>query len=266
MHNTRKNTVVIGLIVLVLFLLSISSTTYGRATQGAGRIDPNAFLCSVQVLCKFDLVNGNTEGDATGSAVILSSSVEQSSTSGSEYMYKLLTCAHVLSPALIYSLPPENYAIYINIPISEKQDEVMDSAKFLQLPATLYKYDMKKDLAVLELKCNKVLPTCILSLTKYYTLDNVFSASYPQGRGLVITYGHVQHKWGGRILCTANVFPGSSGGGVFASSSGKLIGITSNIGVYFVEPHGSAFLITYLHYFIPIENIIEWLREIKLYA
>lgn len=262
MSNYIRKYLLISFVLIALLL-----TTLGAShTKPAQQHDINNFLCTVQVLCKFDLVKGNkTERDSTGSAVVLS--VEQNPAPGGEYVYKLLTCAHVVSPALIYSLPPENYTISINIPITQgAKDLLIDATSYVQLPASLYKHSLEKDLAVLELKTNIVLPTCVLSLSKYYTLDNIFSVSYPQGRGLVVTYGHIQHKWNSRILCTANVFPGSSGGGVFSCSNGKLIGITSNIGVYFVEPFGSTYLITYLHYFIPVEDVIKWLREIKLYA
>jgi S1-C subfamily serine protease len=71
-----------------------------------------------------------------------------------------------------------------------------------------------------------------------------------------LTHGYVAEK----NRCSADVFPGMSGGGVFRN--GKLVGVIEAVGVVTAPtPFGGIHIpVPFVHLFTPIADILPWIR------
>ena len=86
--------------------------------------------------------------------------------------------------------------------------------------------------------------------------DQVFCSSWAVGRR-VLSSGYVSQ----RDTCTASVFPGMSGGGLF--KDGKLIGIVEAVAMAGAQigPFQFALPVTFIQIFTPISNARPWIES-----
>ncbi|GEM_PF-3610027 len=94
--------------------------------------------------------------------------------------------------------------------------------------------------------------------------SKIFTIGSPLGLTLVKTNGELQVKniqgdkefW----MTTANVYGGNSGGGVYYSSSGELIGVIQSCGVQAINAE-IALPVSHISFFTPTIGLREWLNK-----
>ena len=86
--------------------------------------------------------------------------------------------------------------------------------------------------------------------------DEVFAAGHTLGVQ-TLTHGYVSEN----NLCSADVFPGMSGGGVFRN--GMLVGTISKVGIKRIQlPQGFPIpcYVPFIHFFVPLSDALPWIR------
>lgn len=96
-------------------------------------------------------------------------------------------------------------------------------------------------------------------------LSEVFSVGYPLGIGMMVTSGFIciDFKQGSNPswICSAPLFLGNSGGGVFDRASNKLIGIS----IQMLTGDGTlSSAVPHLHVLVPATHFNGWLRELGI--
>jgi S1-C subfamily serine protease len=94
-------------------------------------------------------------------------------------------------------------------------------------------------------------------------MTRAYASGYPLGMFLIISDGIVNYSIAKTLkknvwACSAPIYPGNSGGGVYDAKTKKLIGITVMVGSH-SGPFGSTIVVPYMHMFIPIVYIREFI-------
>lgn len=182
-------------------------------------------------------------GGSSGSGVIISCRKE-----GDLYRVAILTASHVVEPR-----SPEDQ---ISVIILNKKCLVLES-----IPHP------KFDLTILIIKSDQAVPAAPLDLREPALYSEVCTAGYPINGPLVVSTGLLNRSIANNInseeplwLCTAPVYSGNSGGGVFDKKTKKLIGITLRVGLH-VMPNGMAIIVPHLQICMPIHYVSLWIEE-----
>jgi len=136
------------------------------------------------------------------------------------------------------------------------------------IPATIVMKSVALDLALLQLDYKPELP-CVRLMAKdafdnLPELTKVISAGYPIGRGPYFTEGRLVIKrtvipgHGPRIISSALMFFGSSGGGLFDAKTGELIGVTVSMPVAGMSP------VNFMGASVPLDLIVDWFESNKV--
>lgn len=117
------------------------------------------------------------------------------------------------------------------------------------------------DFIIFKCKYDKYIePAKIEKSSSSFGLD-VIAIGYPAGIGLVITKGVVAGYRENNRLCSADTFPGSSGGPVFDASTGRIVGITIQVGAMNLDtPIGRLTIpISFIHIMLPSNRFYDYL-------
>lgn len=196
---------------------------------------------------------GNNIDIGSGSLVVYKKIV----ISPGNYRYLALTAEHCL-----HSYNP-NMRVYVKIP-KERKGTYDCGGLFKKIEATIVEKNVDIDIAVISFEFNEVLRVTELYSYPIYAGEEVDSISFPLSIGLTKTQGllsfiGVKGNW----VCTADIMPGSSGGGVFLRNKNNLIGITVSVITHrgYRDIGNTSLPISWLHSFVPTGKIIPWLFE-----
>ena len=125
------------------------------------------------------------------------------------------------------------------------------------------------DIAVLAFQTSHVLSCAEIDNGNPKPIEEVYAAGYPLQIGLIVSHGIANYEtfqstargFAPLWLCSAPIYPGNSGGGVFSKESGKLIGVSVMVGAQL-----SGFdqrIVPHIHFFIPTAAIHSWIKGVN---
>lgn len=158
----------------------------------------------------------------------------------------ILTAKHVVEAALTQKVKVTAHFMTGDLVVSELHFHSFRDAAILVLDVSL--------------KYSTVIPQLELN-----TESDVVSVGYPMSREFIISDGVLCHKSytipdQGLWICTAETFPGGSGGGVFDKGTKRLIGISVAI-----ASHSEGYnrtLLPFVQYFLPLTEIDDFILEV----
>lgn len=108
--------------------------------------------------------------------------------------------------------------------------------------------DETLDIAVVSTVTSVPVPTLEVDFKSPFYQQEILTQGYPMGGGLMTTYGHVNYYKKGDLDWSAacDVFLGNSGGPVIDSKTGKVVGVTSQLG----SVQGTNIFVYYMQFFV----------------
>lgn len=200
------------------------------------------------------VINGEPTGGNYGSAVV----VDCIKNTDNTYTVYLLTAHHVVANIVAGQ--------YTHI-----EDTIKEGVPMLA-PSNEYVYTVVRslpsiDIAILKAITDRPYVPAKLQQTKVTTWQRLYTLGYPIGGGLHITTGIASYydATEGMWVTNAQAIYGSSGGGVFNEDTNELIGIVSQISVYYSGPFGETHPIPFLHSFVPVDKFLPFVEETLLW-
>ncbi|MCB1711909.1 MAG: trypsin-like peptidase domain-containing protein [Candidatus Riesia sp.] len=161
--------------------------------------------------------------------------------------YLVLTAAHVTDGSVRY--PDAQMTVTTH---AEKN-----------IPASLVSKHQKLDASLLSFDSTVLYPVAQL-FEKLTPLSEVVCAGYPMNMFLCITEGLLNYSIANTLedcwSCTADAYPGNSGGGIWYKDTNKLIGVCVSIAVS--SDFGYSVPVTHMNAFIPVGVLAPWLKQV----
>lgn len=179
-------------------------------------------------------------------------------------LYRALTAFHIVKDLLDESLADKWVGFIENFEEEDTGNQIFDGVS-RYTSFNVLEYSKEFDLAVIAFITDRELNVAKLHQEVLIPGTRVYTSGHPMGLPNTITEGIVSFRFekNGDWVCTAQVIPGSSGGGVFSLEDNTLIGIT--VKVISNGGHrnfmGNPLPIPYLHVFVPTNIIAKWLTE-----
>lgn len=126
----------------------------------------------------------------------------------------------------------------------------------------------KYDIAILTFKTSYVLGYAEIDNGNPKPIEEVYAAGYPLQIGLIVTHGIANYSVQGppgagyapMFFCSAPIYSGNSGGGVYSKESGKLIGVSIMAGAE--ASYYNKVIVPHTHLFIPTRAIHSWIEGV----
>jgi S1-C subfamily serine protease len=183
-----------------------------------------------------------------GSGVLIACNKKSTQISGEYYELLFVTAKHVMNQ-LRWDMNLAGFAVF------------NDDTKVLIESVTLHS---RIDCALFTAKSEKYVKPCVLDPEQPVPLEGVYAAGVPMGWAFVVSTGIINYSVANKVpyswICTAPLFFGNSGGGVFSSKTNRLVGISIMIGGSDDMPPG---VVTHIHVFVPINYVYDWISEVK---
>jgi hypothetical protein len=122
-------------------------------------------------------------------------------------------------------------------------------------------YHPTLDITLLIAENDSFLEPSKINVSSPAAAEKVVAVGFPLGIGMLITEGHICYDLVGQSIsvCSAPIYPGNSGGGVFYIATKELVGITIQLLV--IPSSRGETLATHVHMFIPLVFIKDWLEK-----
>lgn len=168
------------------------------------------------------------------------------------YSLVFLSCRHFLPPEEMLDL--KNDLVFVQF--LDGSDQPRLSKRINQII-----YHPTLDITILITDNDSYLEPVKVSTRTPYAAEKVVAVGFPLGIGMLLTEGYTCYSLEGqnKSVCSAPIYPGSSGGGLFFSKTKELIGISIQI-LTIPEKNGSS-LAENIHIYIPISCFIDWLEK-----
>lgn len=217
-----KNTIITSLVIL-----------FGCISQPAPAYN---LTNTIKACVKIEVYDAEKYLTGSGSGVVVDCDYEDTSSS---WRIKVLTAKHITGPG---------YKI-----------------RLLNGPAIdvigVHTHPGNVDIMVLEALSTRPIKPVELASQLPRLGDRLITIGYPKGYGPLLTEGRAGSHWPiegeDLMLCTCNIYFGTSGGGVVDTLSGKLVGISVRVQSGMMgEP------VTFMQGFVPINKFSEWLKGV----
>jgi len=121
------------------------------------------------------------------------------------------------------------------------------------------------DIAILTFETSNVLSYAKIDNGNPRPTEEVYAAGYPLQIGLIVTHGIANYSvqtspgagYAPMFFCSAPIYSGNSGGGVYSKESGKLIGVSIMVGAE--ASMYNKIIVPHTHFFIPTAAIHNWI-------
>lgn len=168
------------------------------------------------------------------------------------YKIYFITANHVISSSADFE------KCYIVFNYVNRLNSYYNSNSKKSIECKLESQDSKNDIAIISCNSDVEINIAKISLSPIKPFTKIYSLGFPFGMGLHTTEGVTSFKneVNGLVSSSSPICPGFSGGGIFNSETGELVGIIISVSVMTSEAAGGMFLkedyFWNLSYFLPL--------------